>query len=645
MVRIIIDKQEYMVDESATILEAARANGIDIPTLCHDEQLEPFGSCWLCVVEVEGERRPLVPSCATKVRDGMVITTKSELISNARKLCLELLLSDHYGDCLPPCQAACPAGVRVRDYIDLIRNGMYQEAVRVIKQNNPLPAVCGRVCVRPCELACRRNLVDEPIAIDFLKRFVADWERQNAKCEMRNAEVGSKQKAVGKKVALVGAGPASLSCAYYLAGMGYGCTIFEALPEAGGMLRYGIPEYRLPKDVLDKEIASICEHGVEIMCNAALGRDFTIDSLMSDGFEAVFIGIGAHGSYRLGVDNDGVDGVLSAVDFLRDMGLNKKIRLKGRVAVIGGGNSAIDAARTSLRLGADEVMIVYRRSRAEMPANEIEINEAGHEGINYHFLTAPVMVIAENNMVKGIECIRMELGEPDSSGRRSPIPVPGSEFTIDVETVIAAIGQFPETECLTKDEGMQIGRGKTIVVDNGMAAGKAGVFAAGDAVSGASTAIEAIAGGKKAALAIDQYLREELDSKQWLKKFNVSKGSLDEVDRLEFEGIEKKARVKMPELEMAERLKGFDEIELGLSQADASLEADRCLKCGCNAIDKCELRRYGIEYGVSLDRFKGGKVHHYLIDNSKPAILRDPNKCIRCGRCVRICLEIKGIGA
>lgn len=657
MIKIIIDKQGYLVDESATILDAARLNGIDIPTLCHDEQLEPFGSCWLCVVEVEGERRPLVPACATKVRDGMVITTKSELIRDARRLCLELLLSDHYSDCLPPCQMACPAGVRVKDYIGLIRKGRYQEAVQLIRQNNPLPAVCGRVCVRPCEIECRRNLVDEPIAIDFLKRFVADWEMigedrgQNAEgrgqeeegrvqnFEFQVSNSGSQP----KRIALIGAGPASLSCAYYLAGMGYKCTIFEALPNPGGMLRYGIPEYRLPSEILDKEIANICRHGVEIRCNTALGKDFTIDSLMDDGFEAVFIGIGAHGSSRLGVEGDDIEGVLSAVDFLRDMGMNKQIRLSGKVAVIGGGNSAIDAARTSLRLGADEVMIIYRRSRAEMPANEIEINEAEHEGVRFHFLTAPVRVIGTGK-VEMIECIRMELGDPDASGRRKPIPIEGSDVTIAVDIVIAAIGQFPEVECLDEEQGICLGRGKTIIIDELMMTGRAGVFAAGDVVSGAATAIEAIAGGKKAALAIDQYLRGE-NTKKWLKEFNVSKGRLDEVSGLEFEGIEKQARVKMPELLITERLKGFKEVELGLGQEDATLEANRCLECGCNAIDKCSLRRYGIEYGVNLDKFKGGKIHHYLIDNSNPAILRDPNKCIRCGRCVRICLEIKGIGA
>ncbi|MBI4778817.1 FAD-dependent oxidoreductase [Candidatus Desantisbacteria bacterium] len=666
MIKVIIDTQEYLVDESATILDAARLNGIDIPTLCHDEQLEPFGSCWLCVVEVEGERRPLVPSCATKVRGGMVITTKSELINDARRLCLELLLSDHYGDCLPPCQMACPAGVRVKDYIDLIRKGKYQEAVEVIRENNPLPAVCGRVCVRPCELACRRNLVDEPIAIDFLKRFVADEGTEEVRSQESGVRSQKEENRIQnteaefcipnvafqpKRIALIGAGPASLSCAYYLAVMGYECVIFEALPEPGGMLRYGIPEYRLPKEVLDKEIAGICKHGVEIRCNAALGSDFTIDSLMSDGFEAVFIGIGAHGSYGLGVDGDKIDGVSSAVDFLRDMGLNKETRFKGRVAVIGGGNSAIDAARTALRLGAAEVMVVYRRSRAEMPANEVEINEAEHEGVQFHFLSAPAGVIGSGK-VEMLECIRMELGEPDSSGRRSPIPVQGSEFRIDVETVIAAIGQIPETECLVEEQGIHLGRGKTIVVDKDMSTGRVGVFAAGDAVSGASTVIEAIAGGKRAADSIDRYLEQKAEGRrqkigdEGLRKFNVSKGRLDEVDRgLEFEGVEKQARVKMPELEVAERLKGFNEVELGLAETDAKLEADRCLGCGCNAIDKCYLRKYGIEYGVNLDKFKGGKVHHYLIDNSIPAILRDPNKCIRCGKCVRICLEIKGIGA
>jgi formate dehydrogenase major subunit len=650
LVKVIIDTQEYMVDEAATILDAAKLNGIDIPTLCYDEQLEPFGSCWLCVVEVEGERRPLVPSCATKVRDGMVITTKSKLINEARKLCLELLLSDHYGDCLPPCQVACPAGVRVRDYIDLIRKGKYQEAVRVIKENNPLPAACGRVCVKPCELACRRNLVDEPVAIDFLKRFVADWEREEGIKEDISQKTEDKIQNTNpeprpQQVALIGAGPASLSCAYYLAGMGYKCIILEALPEPGGMLRYGIPEYRLPNDVLDKEIASICRHGVEIRCNTVLGRDVTIDSLISDGFEAVFIGIGAHESYRLGVEGDDIEGVLFAVDFLRDMGLNKDIRFNGKVVVIGGGNSAIDAARTALRLGADEVVLIYRRSRVEMPANEIEINEAEHEGVQFHFLSAPVRIIGSDK-VEAIECIRMELGEPDSSGRRAPVPVYGSEFIIGVETVISAIGQFPGTECLVEEQGIQIGKGKTIVVDNGMAAGRVGVFAAGDVVTGASTVIEAIAGGKKAADSIDRYLRREIGCKEWLEKFNVNKGSLDEIDRvLEFEGVEKQARVKMPEILIAERLKGFNEVELGLSQTDANLEANRCLECGCNAIDKCSLRRYGIEYNVKLDKFKGGKIHHYLIDNSIPAILRDTNKCIRCGRCVRICLEIKGIGA
>ena len=278
-----------------------------------------------------------------------------------------------------------------------------------------------------------------------------------------------------------------------------------------------------------------------------------------------------------------------------------------------------------------------------MPANEVEINEAEHEGVQFHFLSAPVRVIGSGK-AEMIECIRMELGEPDSSGRRKPMPVHGSEFMIAVETVIAAIGQVPGSECLVQEQGIQISRGKTIVVDNGMGTGRVGVFAAGDVVTGATCVIEAIAGGKKAANSIDQYL-QGVEITPEANVFNVSKGSLDDVNNLEFEGVEKQARVRMPELEIEKRLKGFDEVELGLEQVNASLEANRCLECGCNAIDTCGLRKYGMEYGVSLDRFKNGKVHHYLIDNSIPAILRDPNKCVRCGKCVRICLEIKGIGA
>jgi formate dehydrogenase major subunit len=339
------------------------------------------------------------------------------------------------------------------------------------------------------------------------------------------------------------------------------------------------------------------------------------------------------------------------VEFLRNIGLNKRVDLTGKVvAVIGGGNSAIDAARTSLRLGAKEVLIIYRRSRAEMPANDIEIKEAEYEGVKYHFLAAPVRIIPDEDKVAGIECIKMELGEPDETGRRKPVPVKGSEFVIDVQIVIAAIGQMPDVRCLIDEKGIEKTRKNTLVVDEqtGMLKGKKGVFAAGDVVLGAATVVEAIAGAKKVARAIDMYLQGNNNSSIEIgydKMFNVSKGSLDEIDKAEFEGIEKQMRVKMPELVLECRLKGFDEVEQGLKEMDAVKETDRCLKCGCKAIDKCYLRRYGMEYGVVLNKFKGGMVHKYQIDTSNPKIERDPNKCIRCGKCVRICLEIKGIGA
>ncbi|MDI6786341.1 MAG: NAD(P)-binding protein [bacterium] len=635
MVKISLNGKEVQVKENATILEVANEYNIDIPTLCNDEKLAPFGSCWLCVVEVEGAKS-LVPSCATKVREGMVVRTDTENIKKARRLCLELLFSDHYGDCLPPCQATCPAGVDIKKYLAFTREGNYTEAVKVIKENNPLPLICGRVCTRPCEEACRRNIVDEPVAIDFVKRFVADYDNQNGSF---SPEVN---KSSGKKVALIGAGPASLSAAYYLAIMGHACTIYEALPKPGGMLRYGIPEYRLPKKVLDDEIKKITDLGVEIKNNMALGNEITLEDLRKD-YDAVFIGTGAHGSYKLGVEGEDLEGILSGIEFLRDMGLEKEVKLKGKIAIVGGGNTAIDAARTSLRLGADEVTIVYRRTEKEMPANDIEIKEAKHEGVNLHFLAAPTKVIGENGKVKAIECIKMELGEPDASGRQRPVPIEGSNFTIDIDFVIAAIGQFPQADIL-QQEGFETSRWKTIVTKNGSyVTNLEGVFAAGDVVTGAATAVEAIAGGKKAAISIDRYLKgEKLEGFKNL--FTVSKGALEEIDKNEFEE-ERKPRQKMPELNLDERLASFKEVELGLDEHQAQEEANRCLKCGCEIEKDCILRNYGMEYEANLEKFKGGKKHKYPLDLSYTKISRDPNKCIRCGRCARICVEVKKIGA
>ncbi len=421
-----------------TILEAAQQNGVEVPTLCHDPRLKATAACRLCLTEVEGARGPM-PACATPVTEGMVVRTITDDLFKTRQMALELLLSDHYGDCVAPCKLACPAGIDIQGYIGLIANGQYQEALKLIKESNPLPVVCGRVCPRFCEAKCRRNLVDEPVAINALKRFIADYELNNG-----GVYVPEVKPATGHRVAIVGGGPAGLSAAYYLALEGHEVAIFESNPQLGGMLRYGIPEYRLPKAVLDKEIDAITGICQQVNLNASLGKDFTIDSLKGDGYEAIFIALGAQASQTMRVEGEDLPGTLSGIGFLRDVALNQEVTLGQRVAVIGGGNTAIDAARTALRLGADEVTIVYRRSRDEMPANDEEIEQAEEEGVQIHFLAAPVKIIARDNKVDSVECIKMALGEPDSSGRRRPEPIAGSEFTMEVDTVIAAIGQTLE---------------------------------------------------------------------------------------------------------------------------------------------------------------------------------------------------------
>jgi formate dehydrogenase major subunit len=638
MVNLTINGQKISASSDKTILQVCKELKLDnIPTLCYDEKLPPFGSCFLCVVEVQGQSR-LFPACSTKVTEGMVIHTRSERVKRARKTCLELLLSDHYADCFGPCRLNCPADVDIQGYMSLINLGKSKEAVALIKEKNPLPSVCGRVCTRKCEINCRRTLIDAPVGIDFLKRYVAD---QDMIGEMWKPEL---KHGGGDRVAIVGGGPAGLTCAYYLVLEGYRPTIFEALPELGGMLRYGIPEYRLPKAVLDKEINWITDLGVDVHVNKKLGKDFSIENLFHQGFKSVFIGLGAQVGKPMQVENEESEGVLSGVEFLKQVEMKTNPKLKGRVVVVGGGNTAIDAARTSLRLGVKEVILLYRRTRSEMPANMVEIEAAEHEGVKMEFLAAPVRVNVEDDRMKSVQCIRMELGEPDSSGRRRPVPKKGSEYDLDCDWIISAIGQEADLDGVESDGKIKVTKWKTITAKEGtFDTDQPGVFAGGDVVTGPADAIDAIAAGRMAARAIDKFIKTGI-VEPLVDRFESRRDNFHKLVKSDLPGIQESERHHAPERSVMERIITFDEVEFAYDDETAKAESLRCAECGCDVGLACALQDYCTEYGVDQTRFVGD-FNKYKVDTRHPFIKIDSNKCIRCGRCVNTCSEILNISA
>jgi len=630
MLNINIDGKEIKGYAGQTILELARENGIEIPTLCHDERLKTYGACGLCVVEIEGNNR-LLRACATEISQGMVVITSSERIQASRKMTLELLLSDHSGDCRPPCVKACPAQTDCQGYVGLIANGEYREALKIIKEQLPLPASIGLVCPHPCEEACRRQLLEEPIAIAALKTFAAEQDIYNS-----NAFVPEQKAPTDKRVAIIGAGPAGLTAAHFLAIEGNEVTIYEAMPQAGGMLRYGIPQYRLPKEILDQEIALIEALGVEIICNTRINQDISFDYIRQN-YDAVFIGIGAWKYTRIGCPGEDVEGVVGGIDFLRDAALNGSVQIGDRVAVIGGGNTAMDAARTAVRLGSKEVMVLYRRTREEMPAEDIEIEEAEEEGVVFKFLLAPEEIIEEDGRAAAIRCQKMQLGEPDSSGRRKPVPIEGAQEIIPVDTIIAAIGQQVDVSDLP---GLQIDKWKCIDTNPAsLQTNFEGVFAGGDAVTGPGIAIEAIAQGKKAALSMIAFLNGQEQAK--VGSFTVERSGLTAED---FASVEPAARVKIMHRDPAHRRHDFLEIAGRMTPEQAKKEAGRCLECGCQDYFECKLIQYASDYKVDPKQLQGDK-HTVLVHDEHPFIERDAAKCILCGLCVRICDELMGVGA
>jgi len=470
-----------------------------------------------------------------------------------------------------PCQSGCPAGIDVPSYVALISHGRYEESVDLILEDNPFPSICGRVCARPCESHCMRRDVDEAIAIKSLKRFVADPVMDRAK-RIEPAPVTREE-----KVAIVGGGPAGLTAAHDLAKLGYAALVLEELPVTGGMMSVGIPEYRLPRDVIKAEIDAIAALGVEIRTRVRVGRDVTLDELREQ-YDAVFLAVGAHKGRKLNIPGeDEFEGFEDSVAFLRKVALGDKSKLGDRVVVIGGGNSAVDAARTALRLGASEVTIAYRRTRQEMPADAEEVDDADHEGVKIDFLVSPTRVHGEDGRVSGLECIRTELGEPDSSGRRRPVPIEGSEFVIPCDVIIPSISQDPDMDDLIEGTDFEITRWNTFDADpDTLETNIPGVFAGGDAVSGPATLIEAVAAGQKAAASIDRYFHgEKLPSffGSSRPKRLIAQVEVDEKE------LEKLKREKMRCVDVARRITNFEEVELGYTEEMSVNESKRCLRC------------------------------------------------------------------
>ena len=469
-----------------------------------------------------------------------------------------------------PCQNACPTDQNAWGYVTLISEGKFKEAIALIKEANPFPAVLGRVCYHPCESKCRRAQIDQPVAICALKRFAADVDMATFPSFR---PVTAKSNDI--KVAIIGAGPAGLSAAYFLALKGYKPTVFEALSVPGGMLAVGIPDYRLPRDILNAEIKSITDIGVEIKYNTQFGKDITSESLFKDGYGAILLATGAHKGQKLGIPGEEASGVADGVTFLRAVNLNEIVKTEGKVVVIGGGNVAIDAARAALRLGAEEVSVLYRRERDDMPAYVEEIDEAEHEGVKIHTLVAPDKIISKNGKVTGVECTRMALGKFDKSGRRSPNVIEGSGFTIDADMVIAAIGQSPDLSYLN-GEGIKVTNNNTVEVDKyTLSAGKEGFYAAGDNVRGPASVVEAVADGKKAAMAIDVHFGGDgLAPNAFRDELITMVVSYDEA-----EYQKERKRIEMSHLPLAKRFRNFNEVALGYQANAAVEEAKRCLHC------------------------------------------------------------------
>jgi len=646
-VQLTINGNEIIAEKGLTILEVASRSGIAIPTLCHVKGKRAETHCDVCVVEISDYARhglkpavegdSLFRACSTLALNGMEIETDSKAIKTFRQERLAIISKTHFGDCKAPCNLTCPGQINVQGYIAHVANGEYEEALRLVMERNPVPFSVGRVCPRFCETRCRRLLVDDPIHINHLKRFVADW------CMTHEINLNiPREKPTGRRIAVIGGGPSGLTAAYFLTRKGHDVTILEAAPKLGGALRYGFPEYKIPKEVLDYEINTILRMGISIRLNQKWGKDFTLQELRDQGFQAVFIGIGACVDEPLEIPCSRKPNVYTATDFLRMVNEGRKLELGRRAAVIGGNNIAMEVARSLIRFGVGDVTVVYPRARLEMPANQRNIREAENENVKFLLMASPIEICgpSDDESRLRLDMIRMKLGEPDSRGRREPIPIPGSKNSLFVDTIVSSLGQMAVKEPFIEEIESQLEispRGTFVANPRSSQTNIEGIFAGGDAVSGPKSVIQAVVSARRAAENIHAYVMD-IDKEAAESRFNFTRGkTFDDVDLKNFDGISVKLREKMPERPPETAIQDFDEVKLGYTEKMARREAARCLSCGCNAFDRCDLKRLDIEYDVNITKTGMGIKPLYPIDDSHPAITVDRNKCIFCRRCERYC--------
>ena len=629
-----INGSEIVTEEGLTILDVAKRSEIDIPTLCHIKGKNSDVPCQLCVVEVAGKER-FVRSCTTEAEDGMKIITDSQELVVHRQERLAVISSTHFGDCKAPCNLTCPGQLNVQGYIAHIAKGEYEEALRLIMKRNPFPFSVGRVCPRFCETRCRRILVDEPVSINHLKRFVADW------CMSHNIDLKIKRENLtGKRVAVIGGGPGGLTTAYYLAQKGHNVTIFEANPKLGGMLRYGIPEYKIPRHILDYETNLIMKMGISVRLNQKWGVDFNLQDLKDQGYDAIMVATGAAVDRKLDVPGCQLPRVHHAAQYLRDIANGVKHEFGKTAAIVGGNNIAMECARSLLRQGVENVTVIFQRAQEEMPANQRVIREATSEGIQFILMASPVQVSDDNGRMK-LDLVRMRLGEPNERGTRYPEAIPNSNTSITVDTVVSSLGQMA---CDGSFKGGELEKSLVISPKNTINASPRdfltsidGVFAAGDCVSGTRTVIQTVVSARKAANNIHTFITGEAKDPAD-NRFNFSRGkSFDKVSMSNFNGIGIKLREKMPTRPPEIAVQDFDEVKLGFSEQMAKNEAKRCLSCGCTAFDRCDLKKLDIEQKININKSGMGIKPLYLKDESHPVISVDLNKCIFCMRCVNSC--------